>query len=158
MSSSGGVVVEVLAGSLRSYCHLVEERIEDENEWMKSVLHALASVYSSALQFCDLLDATGGGKPIGTEREVSRFNRKGIERALGSHRRYRFVFSPIEEDPVMVGDVASDLEEVYDELRPCLSLIANDSDALPDALEFPWHWGHHALAAMRALHELVHPV
>jgi Domain of unknown function (DUF5063) len=152
------------------YCALLESAPSDVQEWVISMLAAVARLYACAHQLPELplpddavdvpdifdVDDAEWGKVCGVVRD-----------ALGLQCYYWSYFDPSvpqDETPYSdCGDLADDLADIYRDVKPGLRAWASGNDGYLRMIVFDWkvplfpsHWGVHAVDAMRALHPIAY--
>jgi hypothetical protein len=155
--------VQRFVEAARRYCVLVEKPQGEPDEWMRVLLSALAELYAAAFRLpSPELEA---GEVLTEEltrvpaHELSDL-RTRLAEMLDEDDEYLFVFSPVRDKEMTEGYLVEDLVGIYEELRPGVRVWDEGLDDYLHDLIFEWgpmppmHWGHHALSAMRVLHEL----
>lgn len=152
----------------RSYCSLLEVDPVDEKEWITSMLAALAMIYAAAhlLPVFDLPDDVEElPDTFNVSKEESVIIRTRIQNILGAKSKYQAYFNPTiindpSEEPV-IGELWDDLGDIYQDIKPGLNAWDANRTAYLQNIASDWrwplfevHWGHHAVDAMRALHQL----
>jgi Domain of unknown function (DUF5063) len=151
----------------RTYCRLIESRNGDREQWVESVLSALAQLYAAAL----LLPEPDGDQfsrvPDSFRMSHAEWQElwQAIGRLLGEARWYWAYFDPTapptsELGPVE-GDLADDLADIYRDIKGGLLAWEAGEDRWVAGAVYDWkwpglqsHWGVHAVGALRALHPL----
>ena len=140
---------------------LASEETEGD-EFARQVRNALARIYLAAA----LLGPPGAVQTrddppdVKPESSESQALWSKLSERLGEHDRYVDVFDPsqLTEDDAEAtpGSIAQDLTEIDDDLAEAIAWLEQDT---PGALwdvrwAFENHWGRHALACLRPLHQL----
>jgi hypothetical protein len=76
-----------------------------------------------------------------------------LEAKLGD-TPYRIVFDPWEDVEAVEASMADDLADIYRDAMNALADPRGDRAVWDWKLSFRTHWGHHALAALYAIHAL----
>jgi hypothetical protein len=132
------------------------------------VLSALAGLYAAAFALPDV--DIGNDDCVVPDRYKIRYeewaslwNRLG--ELLGDARYHWGYFDPTEprdsQEKPIIHDLADDLADIYRDIQDGLRTWDADVEGYgPHTIwtwrfNFQYHWGHHAVGAMRALHQLV---
>ena len=112
-----------------------------------------------ALQEPDLSDVDRSGRSIAHDEHMKML--VALRNQLESYDAYQMVFNPLEDDESIQGSLADDLADVYRDLKDGLIQLEADPASTDDVVWkwrflFQSHWGHHAVAALNAIHWTVY--
>lgn len=147
---------------------LLESDPAEITTWPRSLLVTLASLYALALKLPDVEVGEEEELRVPKEFDVTT-EEKGViwnrvERIFGKHDRYHDVYDPADaHDHEVVGGVLSDdLSDIHRDIVPGLrAWEASQNEELARLAVYDWramlefHWGRHAVDAIRVLHFLV---
>ncbi len=146
--------VDVFADQVREYCDFIKiiSALALPDRLAAARLHLL-KLYASALSLPAMPDAgevDAGASPDQPHGWVG-FEQKDF---------YWEVFDPYEQSEPVCGSLSDDLLDVYRDLQRGLALW--DADHKKEAVwewrfNFDFHWGDHAIDALRALHRACSP-
>jgi Domain of unknown function (DUF5063) len=141
--------------SARAFCAWVEGPPTDNEPF--EATHLVSRLYADAVMLPGVDD-----EHIPEEHDIPEVSddqwRKAVERFKGfPFQYYREVFTPIAEKPEepVVGDITDDFADIYKDVKS--GLLAYELGREPQAV-WHWrtlwgfHWGEHAVSALRALH------
>lgn len=165
--------VQAFVSLAAQYCRILETPMKDRDLFLQDVLFTLAAVYAAAAPVRVLgLPELAGRANIPQSMQMTNDEwtllYTYLKTMLGPQSHYAAYFNPTLPEPGVAveptpGDLADDLADIYRDLKPGLSAFATGEDAYLDDLLFQWthhghvyHWGRHAVDAMRALHWLVY--
>lgn len=157
-------------GVARKYCESLRVPSADRDAWLLGVLAALAGLYAAAFGLPDVEDVEVGDDDkvlpvnfdIGHEEWKQLWTQLG--ELLGSARYHWAYFDPTEprgsKDEAIIHDLADDLADIDRNVRSGLKAWdTGEQGCLIHAIwtwrfQFEFHWGPHAVSALRALHQL----
>jgi uncharacterized protein DUF5063 len=153
----GGEFVDAAA----KYCRLIERhRKTSQRGLLRGIAVALAQVYATGVR----LPTTHARHQAKTRYRTHAQWQKlynSLSRKLGRYRVYRSVFDPYERDAAAgSGNLADDLADIYWDVKPGLVDCLSGWKGALEAAVWHWqfkmrfHWGRHAVDAMKALDEL----
>jgi uncharacterized protein DUF5063 len=160
-------VVQFRAAAER-FCHLLELRPADADQWVEDILAALARLYACGHTLPDFSVTEGAPNMYdkfrvgdGEWRRVFSL----VHDVLGCQSGYWAYFDPSEppdsEGEPVFSDLGDDLADIYRDIKPGLLAWEAGLEQYAADIVFEWkfplfgsHWGVHAVSAMRALHPL----
>ena len=83
-----------------------------------------------------------------------------ISERLGDYNFCRYLFNPYEDKEVIEHSLADDFADIYRDIKDGLVAFDKGSEEFANIIwhwqfNFEGHWGHHLVAALRAIHELI---
>ena len=131
-------------------------------EFIRALLPPLAELYGAALDLEDVrpVDSPDHDFAMSHEQWDALFRQLG-ER-IGPDACYWTMFDPTEpdqhDDNPVAGHLGDDLADIYRDIVPALKAWEGGDDAIAASavdscrLTFSFHWGAHAVSALRTLH------
>jgi len=157
-------VVERYIRAAESFCGLIDSARAVSRSAFLSRLHvALAELLIAGVQLPfrepDTEELSGeAGSPSRWAQQVTSLEVK-LRDTLGPNELYWAVFDPSEKQEPVQASLATDLAEVYWDLKEDLSLLEKHGptgDVIWGLREsFREHWGRHGVGALGAVHHLV---
>lgn len=155
-------VVSAFVEAARAFRSTVATEDGESAQLARQVRNALARVYLAAALLgppgaVETDDDAPGARP---DPSASRALWAELSARFGEHDRYVDVFDPSQltgDDATAIpGSITQDLVEIDDDLAEAIAWLEQGT---PDALwnvrwAFENHWGRHALACLRPLHQL----
>ena len=139
----------------KRFCDWAESDSSDESATIHSTLKLLSALYHQAL----LLPEPAPENPVEKNESIAKLDSKKIYQKFSKlpFQFYFDTFNPVTDKPEepITGDVADDLMDIYIDLKEGILLYEQDKTC--DAVfqwqsSFKFHWGRHAVSALRALH------
>lgn len=140
---------EKFLSSAISFCELVENyKTNNDNDKLNKLLISVSSLYAQAMSLPQV-------EPENIY--VSDFNFDLPNLNLGKNETYWTVFEPYTFEEPVRGSLTDDLIDIYKDLKQGVLLYQRDEQL--EAIwhwkfHYEYHWGRHALNAMRALHTI----
>ena len=152
------VAYEFVAAAHAFRAALIADAVEDES-FAREVRNAVARVYLAAALLGPPTTTEGEGPP---DRQRGDYHavRKRLETRFGANDVFVEVFDPSrvvdENTRPYERSLSSELAEIDEDLAEAIAWLQEDrADALWDVRwAFENHWGQHALACLRPLHQL----
>ena len=142
------------------YCRLIEgHQRTQQKKLLGGIAVALARVYGVGLRLPTTHTRHQVRTPGRTHGQWQKLY-NSLSRKLGRHRSYHSVFDPYSNEAACGGDLADDLADIYWDIKPGLVDCRTRRKGALDAAVWHWqfkqrfHWGRHAVDAMKALDEL----
>jgi Domain of unknown function (DUF5063) len=157
----GDVAAEFLRAA-RAYRGALAAEDVPEREFARSVRNALSRVYLTAALLGPPTTVTSDADPPGRRPadHASSALQERLEARFGEHDVFVYVFDPsriVDEDTQPIeGTLSWQLVEIDEDLAESIAWLEEDA---PDAawhvrFAFEQHWGSHAVACLRPLHQM----
>lgn len=152
---------EFLAAARAFRAGLVADDVE-QGEFARQVRDALARVYLAAALLGPprAVEADDDPPDAGPEPSESRALWGKLSARFGEHDLYIDVFDPSQltgdDAKAMSGSITQDLVEIDDDLAEAIAWLEQDTPGVLWDIRWAFenHWGRHALACLRPLHQI----
>ena len=152
---------DFLAGARAFRAALVADDV-GEGEFARKVRNALARVYLAAALLGPPTAVGSDDDPPAARPEPSESRALWgtLAARFGEHDRYVDVFDPSQltddDAKAMSGSITQDLVEIDDDLAEAIAWLEQDTPGVLWDVRFAFenHWGRHALACLRPLHQI----
>lgn len=152
---------EFLAAARAFRAALVADDV-GQGEFARQVRNALARVYLAAALLGPPTAVETDDDPPDARPESSETRALWgtLSARLGEHDRYADVFDPSQltddDAKAMPGSITQDLVEIDDDLAEAIAWLEQDIHGVLWDVRFAFenHWGRHALACLRPLHQI----
>jgi hypothetical protein len=168
MATESSSEVEFYISMAKQFCSAIE-RANRDAVWRKCVYESLVRLYSAAatMPLISSSDCDVGSNEFRMSVDEWQRIHDHISERLGADDGYWQISDPllpvsVDQEAIFGGSLSDDLADVYRDVSRCIR--ASESSSKQVALEvigknqrvdFPSHWGLHAISAIRILHSLV---
>ncbi len=155
------------------YCAIVDaEASFDKTEFLLQVYRVLPDIVAEAVRLPEIMtddnDEDGDinlgitAQDVPVKKEIDEWAKlyESLKKKFGDSNLYWQVFDPTKIEEPIYGSLADDIADIYGDLKKGLVLVEQGTEAAGEII-WKWrfgfysHWGHHALDALRTLHELL---
>jgi hypothetical protein len=155
----------------RKYCAVVDSaRSLEKSDLLNRMYEVLPALIDAAIHLPDVSvsDSTDGepnenssqGSPTARMADAERHELyQSLREKLGDTDLYRMVFDAAKSTEAIHGSLADDIADIYRDLREGIVLM-NESKTSPQNVIWEWrlgfesHWGHHAMNALKTIHDI----
>lgn len=158
--------VSHFAKSAQEFCSLLEKSASvSDREFVQQAAYLLATLYAAGLSL-PTLDNEPEEQQASIE-DTSFEHTSEIERQtgqkLGKHNLYWEFYDPYDQSNPLTTTLSDDLSDIYRNIKPGLIAYQKGTARSVSAAVWEWkdqfnfHWGDHAVDALRAIHRIVSP-
>lgn len=158
--------VSHFAKSAQEFCSLLEKSASiSDKEFVQQAAYLLATLYAAGLSL-PTLDNEPEEQQASIE-DTSFEHTSEIERQtgqkLGKHNLYWEFYDPYDQSNPLTTTLSDDLSDIYRNIKPGLIAYQKGTARSVSAAVWEWkdqfnfHWGDHAVDALRAIHRIVSP-
>lgn len=158
--------VSHFAKSAQEFCSLLEKSASvSDREFVQQAAYLLATLYAAGLSL-PTLDNEPEEQQASIE-DTSFEHTSEIERQtgqkLGKHNLYWEFFDPYDQSSPLTNTLSDDLSDIYGDIKRGLIAYQKGTARSVSAAVWEWkdqfnfHWGDHAVDALRAIHRIVSP-
>ncbi|KAF0815209.1 hypothetical protein IGB42_00286 [Andreprevotia sp. IGB-42] len=151
MHAEDAILIEDFATLARGYCAWCENTANEKTATEAATWLARLHAAALGLPACEPGDTDAPDLPV-VQRELAR---QGLAQVRGRYYRSCFDLDPACTDPVTLGDLDDDLQDIYSDLWCALALFdagEKQTAAWEWAFGHQAHWGRHAVSALKALY------
>jgi hypothetical protein len=166
------VVAERFGAVARKYCDIVDSSsTSDRSDLLAQIYEVLPTLIDAAIHLPD-----AGTLVVDAEDEEDENSRdanptpspdggawdelhRSLKKRLGDTDTYLTVFDAATDKEAIHGSLSDDIAEIYRDLKDDLVLMDRNAAAPQNALwewryGFDSHWGHHAMSALKTIHDI----
>jgi hypothetical protein len=173
VSDSYEEIAQRFAAVALRYCAIVDAAENyNKTEFLLQIYRALPDIIAEAVRLPEIEfdegdedDGLGPGaaaKDEPAKKDSGEWARlfESLKEKLGDANLYWHIFNPTKIEEPIYGSLADDIADIYGDLRKGLVLTKQGGKMAEEAI-WEWrfgfysHWGHHALSALRTLHEVL---
>lgn len=166
--------VSHFAKSAQEFCSLLEKSASiSDKEFVQQAAYLLATLYAAGLSLPTLdngpeeqqasIEDTSFEHTSEIQRQTKDEIERQIGRKLGKHNLYWEFFDPYDQSSPLTNTLSDDLSDIYGDIKRGLIAYQKGTARSVSAAVWEWkdqfnfHWGDHAVDALRAIHRIVSP-
>jgi hypothetical protein len=164
-------VAEHFRAIAQKYCDIVDSSSQlEKSELLARIYEILPALIDAAIHLPDagtLVDDAEDEQNENSQHVNPTLSPKGrawdelypsLKKRLGDADTYRMVFNAARNNEAIHGSLAGDIADIYRDLKDGLVLMEKNAASPQNALwewrfGFDSHWGHHAIGALKAIHD-----
>lgn len=159
-SNNNAEVAERFGLAATRFCSIVDSASHmDRGEFVAQIYRVLPKLIDQAIEMPDVEGSDRQQQKSSPKVRYAEWEQlyNSLKEKLGDWDLYHQVFDPTHDNEAIVGTLADDIADIFDDLKEGLVFI-EAAQANPEEAIWTWrllfysHWGKHAMDALLAIH------